>query len=148
MGGRGQSSASAYALSEYKQWMNEEFESVKNSIEYQRTKWVKEDLDKQMALAKKIAGTELGAKFHEDNKTGNQLSALGIRLGSNYRLTSDNLKDWANGRQRPLEASKERWDKAKKSLKELSKDYDYLTIATAFNFSHVFPGYWEIGKKS
>ena len=62
-------------------------------------------------------------------------------------MLSYDLEDWANGLQRPLGLSKKDFDEVRSHIKKLHKKYDYTTIASAYNFSHTFKDYWDIGLK-
>jgi hypothetical protein len=142
MGSRGQRSASGKSSS------NPDLDygiAVTKSKYFYKNDEIKKEIDKQAEIAKKLDGTRLGADFHGGEESFS-LFKIGSKTSWNHMLSTD-LEDWVKGVNKPLGINEKDFKEVQSHIKKLRKKYDYTTIATAYNYSHLFKDYREIGLK-
>jgi hypothetical protein len=144
MGSRGQRSASAKSASNPD--LDHALAVAESKGKYlYRSDDTKRDIEKQVKIAKKLDGTKLGADFHGGDESYS-LFKIGSKTSWDNMFTF-NLEDWAKGYNKPLGISKKDFKEVQSHIKKLHKKYDYTTIATAYNYAHLFKDYWDIGLK-
>ena len=145
MGSRGQKSTSANSNSSNER-LEIEIKILESKIFSRPATDAKEDLKKQIDVARKLDGTLTGVELHGGRDSWKLFKIAQAMDRPNY-VMSYNFKLWAEGRERPLGAKKEVFDEGVSFVKDLRKKYDDVTLAAAYNFAHTFKDEWDLGLK-